>query len=108
VPDGFDVRPDGLRRGAAELRTDVGALEGARGTASAAARQAADAAGTGPLAGAVHDLAVGLDRVVTTLRQGIDESADALDATAAQYVTTDQRSASGLGRAQLPGSDPPR
>jgi hypothetical protein len=107
VPDGFDVRPETLRRAAAELRTDAGALENARATAGAAAQQAAGAAGSGPLTGAAQDLAAGLDQVLDAVRLSIDGSADALDATAAQYLTTDGSSASRLDGIPLPGLDPP-
>ena len=108
MPDGLDVRPDALRRGAADLRTDSGALESARATAGAAAQRAAGAAGSGPLAGAAHDLAAGLDQSLRALRQSIDGSADALDATAAQYLRADGSSALRLDGIPIPGLDPPR
>ena len=108
MPDGFDVRPDALRRGAADLRTDAGALESTRATASEAIQLAAGGAGTGPLAGTAHDFAAGLERAMSALRQGVVGSADALEATATQYLTADQHSASRLDSIPVPGFDPPR
>ena len=108
MPDGFDVRPETLRRGAADLLGDAGAVEIARSAAVAAAQQAAGAAGTGPLAGAAHDLSADLERAAAALRESITDSADALDATAAQYLTADKNSGSRLDGIAVPGFDPPR
>jgi hypothetical protein len=108
VPDGFDVRPETLRRGAADLRSDAGALDDARGTANTAAQQAAGAAGPGPLGDALSGLADGLGRAMDATRQSLADCANALDAAGTQYLTSDGSAASGLADVPLPGFDPPR
>jgi hypothetical protein len=107
VPDGVDVRPDTLRRGAADLRGDAGELDGARRTAGSAGQQVATAAGTGPLSGTAADLAAALEKVLDDVRHGLGDSADALDATASQYVITDADTASRLSDVPVPGFAPP-
>jgi hypothetical protein len=107
VPDGFDVRPDALRRGAADLRADAGAIESARATASEAVQQTAGAAGTGPLTGAAYDFAAGLDRALNALGRRVEDCAAALDADRLQYLVGDRSSASWLS-GTVPGAEPPR
>jgi hypothetical protein len=108
VPDGFDVRPETLRRGAADLRSDAGALDGVRQGANSAAQQAAGAAGSGPLSEAVSGFADGLGRALDAARRSIEDSANALDAAGAQYLTSDGSASSPFSGAPLPGLDPPR
>jgi hypothetical protein len=84
VPDGFDVRPEAPRRGAADLRSDAGALDGA-----------------------LSGLADGLGRAVDATRQSLEDCANALDAAGTQYLTSDGSAASGLFSVPLPGFDPP-
>lgn len=108
MPDGFDVRPETLRRDAAELRGDAGGLDEARGMTTVAARQAARAAGTGPLTGAADEFGVQLDRAIDAARRSIEDCANALDAAGTQYLTSDGSAASRISGVPLPGFDPPR
>lgn len=108
MPDGFDVRPETLRRGAADLRSDAGALDGVRQGADAAAQQAAGGAGAGPLSAAVSGFADGLGRALDATRRSIEDCANALDAAGAQYLTSDATASSRLSGVPLPGFDPPR
>lgn len=96
MPDGFDVRPEQLRRGAADLRADAEALDDAGLRLGAALDQVPGAAGPGPLAGAAADLAAMLDRAVQAIRASLDDCAGAVEASSAQYVTSDARTSAGL------------
>jgi hypothetical protein len=108
VPDGFDVRPEQLRRGAADLRADADGLDAAALQAGAAVDQISEAAGPGPLAGAASELAAQLDRAVQTIRDSVTDCAAALEAADAQYLTSDTLASSGLDGVVLPGFDGPR
>ncbi len=108
MPDGFDVRPETLRRGAADLRTDAGGLDAVRGMTTAAAQQTAGAAGTGPLTGAADEFGALLARTIDAARRSIEDCAGALDASATQYLTSDADSASRLPGVVMPDLDPPR
>lgn len=107
MPDGFDVRPEQLRRGAADLRADADGLDDAGLAVGAAMDEVSEAAGPGPLAGAASELAASLDRSVQAVCESVTDCAGALEAAGAQYLTGDAGSASGLDDV-LPGFDGPR
>ncbi|HEY2225999.1 type VII secretion target [Actinomycetospora sp.] len=96
MPDGFDVHPEQLRRGAVGLRADADSLDDAAVQAGAAVDQVSQAAGPGPLAGAASELATKLDRAVQAIRTSLADCAGALEASSAQYLTSDARASSGL------------
>jgi hypothetical protein len=103
VPDGFDVRPEQLRRGAADLRTDADDLDDAVLRAGAAVDQVAGACGPGPLAGAAGELAEQLDRAVAAIRASVEDGAGALDASSVGYLASDGRASSVFGAPGLDG-----
>jgi hypothetical protein len=96
VPDGFDVRPEQLGRGAADLRADADSLDDAGLQIGAAFDEVAAGAGVGPLGGAASELGSQLDRALQAIRASLADCARALEASAAQYVSTDGRAASRL------------
>ncbi len=96
MPDGFDVHPGQLRRGAADLRADADDLDDAALVAGAAVDQVSEAAGPGPLAGAASELAAQLDRAVQAIRESLTECAGALEVSSAQYLRSDARAEAGL------------
>lgn len=96
MSDGFDVRPEQLRRGAADLRADADGLDDAALAVGAALGQVSAAAGPGPLAGAATELAAQLDRAVQAVRSSMTECAGALEASSSQYVTSDGRAGAGF------------
>ncbi|NMO93218.1 hypothetical protein [Actinomycetospora sp. TBRC 11914] len=89
MPDGFDVRPEQLRRGAADLRADADGLDDAALQAGVAVDDVAAAAGAGPLAGAASAFSSQLDRAVQAIVGSLTDCAGALEASSAQYVTAD-------------------
>jgi hypothetical protein len=100
VPEGVDVRPEDLRRGAGLLRGDAGRVGDALGRAVDGASAAATAAGDGPLAEAADALAGRLDALLRAVTGSVTECADALDAASTRYTATDV--------IVLPGITPPR
>jgi hypothetical protein len=96
VPDGFDVRPEQLRRGAADLRADADSLDDAALGVGAALDGVASGAGVGPLGGAASELGSQLDRALQAIQASLVDCAGALEASAAQYVSSDGRAASRL------------
>jgi hypothetical protein len=96
VPDGFDVHPEQLRRGAADQRVDADGLDVAARQAGAAVDQVSEAAGPGPLAGAAWELATQLDRALLAIRASLTDCAGALEASSAQYLASDARAGAGL------------
>lgn len=108
MSQGFDVTPEDLRRGAADLRTDAEALDAARIAASSAAQAAAQSAGRGPLATAAMEFAAQMDRAAASARRGIEAAAAALEASATTYVTDDRQVAEGLPTVVIPGLTAPR
>ncbi len=108
VPDGFEVRPEQLRRGAADLRSDADGLDDAAFRAGDAVDQVAGACGPGPLAGVAADLSAQFDRAVQAIRASLLDCAGALEASSAQYVTSDVGSSSALDGVVIPGVEGPR
>ena len=108
MPDGFDVHPDQLRRGAADLRADADGLDGAGLEIGAALDQVSEAAGPGPLTGAASQLSGQLDRALQAVRTSLEDCAGAVEASSTEYLASDGRSASGLGGVAIPGFDAPR
>lgn len=96
MPDGFDVRPEQLRRGAADLRADADGLGAAARALGAAIDQISAAAGQGPLAGAAAELAARVDRAVKTVRASLEDCAGALEASSTTYLTGDGRAGAGF------------
>ncbi|WP_433782383.1 hypothetical protein ACQPX6_21125 [Actinomycetospora sp. CA-101289] len=90
MPEGVDVRPEDLRRGAALLRDDAGRLGAAVGRAVEGVAAVATGAGDGPLVEAADALAGRLDALLRALTGSVTECAAALDAASAQYVALDQ------------------
>ena len=105
MPDGFDVHPEQLRRGAADLRSDADGLDDAGLAVGAAVDGASAAAGPGPLAGAAAEFSAQLDRAVQAIRTSLEDCAGALEASSAQYLTADGRAGAGI---VVPGLDGPR
>ena len=108
MPDGFDVRPEQLRRGAADLRADADGLDDAAVQARAVIDQVAGACGPGPIAGAASELAAQLDRALTAIRASPAECAGALEASSTQYLTSDRQAGAGLDGIVIPGFSGPR
>ena len=114
MPEGVEVRPEDLRRGAAQLRDDAGRLGAVVGQATHGAGAAAGAAGHGPLADAADRLATRLDALLRAVTGGVTGCADALDAASTRYLGTDQGGAAALGDTAgappivVPGLEPPR
>ncbi|PVZ05770.1 hypothetical protein [Actinomycetospora cinnamomea] len=113
MPEGIEVRPEGLHRGADQLRDDAGRLGAAVDQAGQGARAAAGASGDGPLGGEADALAGRLDALLRAVAGSVTECAATLDAASAQYLATDQAGAAGLGPGEappivLPGLEPPR
>ncbi len=106
MPDGFDVRPEQLRRGAADLRADADGLDDAGLSVGAAVDQVSGAVGWGPLAGAASELAAQFDRAVQAIRASLLDCAGAVEASSAQYVTSDEQAGAGLGSVLIPGVGP--
>ncbi|MDF2978265.1 MAG: hypothetical protein K0S40_2993 [Actinomycetospora sp.] len=109
MSEGVDVRPEDLRRGAAQLRDDAGRL-------GASSRQAVDggtsvvtAAGDGPLAEAADALAGHLDALLRAVTGSVTDCASALDAASTQYLAMDQPLVpTEAPPIVLPGLGPPR
>lgn len=108
MPDGFDVRPEQLRRGAVDLRSDADSLDDAALGVGAAFDDVSAAAGPGPLAGAASELGSQLDRAVRAIQASLVDCAGALEASSAQYLSSDRRAASGLEGVVVPGLTGPR
>jgi hypothetical protein len=121
MPEGVEVRPENLRRAAAQLHDDAARLGPAVDQATDGAGAAAGAAGDGPLAEAADALAARLLMLLGAVTVSVTESADALDAASAQYLATDRAAARSLGGPAvepgagdagppivLPGLEPPR
>jgi hypothetical protein len=108
VPDGFDVRPEQLQESAVGLRGDASQLDEARAQVSAAAQSAAGSAGTGPLAEAAYDFAAQIDSAIGAMLRGLQNTAHAMDATAAGYESSDAAVSRRLSDGSLPGFDGPR
>ncbi|MDD7942085.1 type VII secretion target [Actinomycetospora lutea] len=104
--EGFDVRPEELRAGAAALRGDAGELVAACRAASAAIASASGACGTEPLATAASRLGQALDGAGGTVSTRITDAAASLEASAATYRTGDEGVAGGLGGPAAPGAPP--
>ena len=100
MPDGFDVHPEQLRRGAADLRADADGLDDAALPAGAALDQVSGACGPGPLGGAASEFAARLDRALQAIRSSLRDCAGALEASSAQYLTSDRRAGAGLDGAR--------
>ena len=96
MPDGFDVRPEQLRRGAADLRRDAEGLDDASVDLGAAVEQVAAASGEGPLAGAAAEFSAQLDRALQAIRSSLVDGAGALEASSAQYMAADGQASSAL------------
>ena len=111
MPEGVEVRPEELRRGAGQLRDAAGRLGAAVGQASHGADATGNAAGDGPLAEAASTLAARLDALAHAATGNVIGCADALDAASTQYLALDQGGAARLDGAPpivLPGIEPPR
>lgn len=108
MPDGFDVHPEQLRRGAADLRADADGLDAAALDLGAAVDEVSGAAGPGPLVGAASEFAAQLDRAVQAIVGSLTDCAGALEASSAQYVTSDGQAGVGLDGVVLPGVGGPR
>ncbi|WP_433027737.1 hypothetical protein [Actinomycetospora sp. CA-053990] len=113
MPEGVEVGPEDLRRGAGLLRDDAGRVDEAGGRLTAAAAATASTAGDGPLAGAADAFAARLEALLRAVMSRVLESADALDAASAQYRDGDRAAATDLGGDEappilLPGLEPPR
>lgn len=108
MSQGFDVSPDELRRGAADLRADAEALDAARIAASSAAQAAGRSVGGGPLVTAAMDFAAQMDRAAASARRGIEAAASALEASATTYITDDRHVAEGMPNVVIPGLGEPR
>ena len=112
MPEGVEVRPENLRRGAGLLRDDAGRVHEAGGRLTAAAGATASAAGDGPLAGAADAFAARVEALLRAVTSRVLESADALDAASVQYRDADRSAAADLGGDEapilLPGLEPPR
>ena len=96
MPDGFDVRPEQLRQGGADLRADAEGLDDAALGLGAAMDQVAAASGPGPLAGAAAEFSAQLDRAVRAIVASLTDCAGALEASSAQYAATDGEASSAL------------
>jgi hypothetical protein len=103
VSDGFDVRPEQLRHGAADLRDDADRLDNALLAVGAGVDQVTGACGPGPLAGAATELAEQLDRAVAAIRASVEDGAGALDASSVGYLASDGRASSVFGAPGLDG-----
>jgi hypothetical protein len=113
VPEGVEVRPEDLRRGAGLLRDDAGRVDEAGGRLTRAAGATARAAGDGPLAGAADAFAARPEALLRAVTSRALESADALEAASAQYQDADRAAVADLGGDEappilLPGLEPPR
>ena len=106
MPDGFDVRPEQLRRGTADLRADADALADAGLAVGTAVDQVSGAAGWGPLAGAASELAAQLDRAAQAIHASLVDCAGAVEASSKQYVTGDGQAGAGLDGVVIPGVGP--
>ncbi len=96
MSDGFDVRPEQLRRGAADLRADAEGLGDAALGLRAAMDLVAAASGPGPLSGAASEFSAQLDRAARAVVASLTDCAGALEASSAQYVATDGEASSAL------------
>jgi hypothetical protein len=109
MSEGVDVRPEDLRRGAAQLRDDVGRLGAGFGQAASGVASVATGAGDGPLAEAADVLAGRLDALLRAVAGSVTDGASALDAASTQYLAMDRPPASsGVPPIVLPGLEPPR
>ena len=109
MSEGVDVRPEDLRRGAAQLRDDAGRLGTAVGRAADGVGSVATGAGDGPLAEAADALASRLDALLRAVAGSVTDCASALDAASTQYLAMDQPPVpSGAPPIVLPGLEPPR
>jgi hypothetical protein len=104
--EGFGVRPEELRAGAAGLRGDAGDLVAACRAASAALASASGACGTEPLASAASRFAQALDGAGGAVSRRVTDAAASLEASATTYVTGDGSAAEGLGGPAAPGAPP--
>lgn len=103
--EGFDVRPEELRAGAAALRGDARDLAAAYRAATAAAASVAGACGTEPLTTAAARFGQALDAAGGAVATRVTDAAASLEASGSAYVTGDQGVAGGLGPA--PSGAPP-
>ncbi|MFC5140500.1 type VII secretion target [Actinomycetospora rhizophila] len=104
--EGFDVRPEELRAGAAALRGDAEALVAACRAASAAIASASGACGTEPLASAASRFGQALDGAGGAAARRVTDAAASLEASASTYVARDGGVADGLGGPAVPGAPP--
>jgi hypothetical protein len=111
MPEGVEVRPEDLRRGAGRLRDDASHLGLAGAQAVDGVLAASGAAGDGPLSDAATTFAERVDALVRAVSGSVTDCAAALDAAWTQYLATDQAAGLGAGGAPtivLPGLEPPR
>ncbi|MEJ2861424.1 type VII secretion target [Actinomycetospora flava] len=104
--EGFEVRPEELRAGAAALRGDAGELTRAYRAASAAVAAAGGACGTEPLASAAARFGQALDAAGGVASTRVTDAAVSLEASATAYLADDQGVAGGLGGPGAPGGPP--
>jgi hypothetical protein len=103
MPDGFDVRPEQLRRGAADLRDDAGRLGDAASDAGAAVDQVTHAAGPGRVAAAAADFSLQLDGAMRAIHASLLDCASALETASTQYLVGDDHVSSTLTGGAVPG-----
>lgn len=99
MTDAFTVSLDSLREGARRVHDDGTLVLQAAASLAEALRTAATSAGDGPLAGALQDLAVELDRRGRGLGEDVSRSGDVLTDSAVVYGRAEDavgRAATGL------------